>query len=40
MKKHNAFREAETLVLNLWGAYEWLPGTAVHSDRSLLTSYE
>ena len=40
MKKHNAFRGAETLGLKLWGSYEWQTGTDVPSDRSLLNSYE
>lgn len=40
MKKHNAFRGAETLGLKVWGSYEWQTGTDVPKNRSLLNSYE
>ncbi len=40
MKKHNAFRGAETLGMKVWGSYEWQTGTDVPQTRSLLNSYE
>ena len=40
MKKHNAFRGAETLGLKVWGTYEWQTGADVPQDRALLNSYE
>ncbi len=40
MTKHNAFRNAETLGLKVWGSYEWQTGADLHGDRSLLNSYE
>ncbi len=40
MTKKNAFRNAETLGLKVWGSYEWQTGADLHGDRSLLNSYE
>lgn len=40
MKKHNAFRGAETLGLEAWASYEWQTGADVKGASSLLNSYE
>lgn len=40
MTKHNAFRNAETLGMKVWGSYEWQTGADLRGDRSLINSYE
>ncbi len=40
MSRHNAFRGAETVSLDLKGSYEWLTGAGVRGNSQVTNSYE
>ncbi len=40
MARHNAFRGAETVSLDLKGSYEWLTGAGVRGNGQVMNSYE